>query len=120
MQELIFACGKHFTLYLHQNVEQQKLCFQMSSLQIDNQLSDTHYPVLLSFTCSSRNNPVVQIMTDDKAMYKSRRPAQLAPDISNEPVFYLAVSKWRKKDDALISFEYISFRFLSVQTAYRY
>ncbi|KAG2700491.1 hypothetical protein I3760_06G000100 [Carya illinoinensis] len=86
-QELLFACAKNLTVELLQSLDQQKLSCQISSLQIDNQLRTTPYPVILSF---------------------DREP--LASENSCEPVFYLAVSKWRKKDISLVSFEYISLR----------
>lgn len=87
LQELLFACAKNLTVELLQSLDQQKLSCQISSLQIDNQLRTTSYPVILSF---------------------DREP--LASENSCEPVFYLAVSKWRKKDISLVSFEYISLR----------
>lgn len=95
LQELLFACAKNLTVELLQSLDQQKLSCQISSLQIDNQLRTTPYPVILSF---------------------DREP--LASENSCEPVFYLAVSKWRKKDISLVSFEYISLRLHFLKLVY--
>ncbi|KAM3684567.1 hypothetical protein ACJW31_11G053600 [Castanea mollissima] len=110
-QELLFACLKNLTIDLLQSLDQQKLSIQISSLQIDNQLRTTPYPVMLSFDHEYRYSSASQIRTKDKsAKTRSERFLPMASDNSCEPVFYLAVSKWRKKDISLVSFEYISLR----------
>ncbi|XP_065855428.1 uncharacterized protein [Euphorbia lathyris] len=95
-QELLFACANDVALDLLQSLDQQKLSFQMSSLQIDNQLRATPYPVVLSFNPEYRKNAASQRVKDDVAKVKS------------EPVVYLAISTWKKKDASLVSFEYIN------------
>lgn len=113
LQELLFACLKNLTIDLLQSLDQQKLSIQISSLQIDNQLRTTPYPVMLSFDHEYRYSSASQIRTKDKsAKTRSERFLPMASDNSCEPVFYLAVSKWRKKDISLVSFEYISLRCL--------
>ena len=97
LQELLFACAKNITVELLQSLDQQKLSFQVSSLQIDNQLRSSPYPVMLSFDREYRSNP-------------AERKLQRSSDSSFEPAIYIAVSKWRKKDISLVSFEYIQFR----------
>ncbi|VVA31867.1 PREDICTED: vacuolar [Prunus dulcis] len=109
-QELLFACAKNITIDLVQSLDQQKLSFQMTSLQIDNQLRSSPYPVILSFDRDYKSNPIGHVNKDDVTKQRSERKLQRTSHSSFEPVFYLAVSKWRKKDVSLVSFEYISLR----------
>ncbi|XP_059429987.1 uncharacterized protein LOC132163636 isoform X3 [Corylus avellana] len=110
-QELLFACVKNLTIDLLRSLDQQKFSFQISSLQIDNQLRTTSYPVILSFDHEYRSTLAGQIRTyDNSAKARNERLLPMASDNSCEPVFYLAVSNWRKKDISLVSFEYISLR----------
>ena len=97
LQELVFACAKNVTFDLLQSLDQQKLSLQVSSLQIDNQLRSSPYPVILSFDRAYKSNPAERIL-------------QRTSECSYEPVFYIAVSKWKKKDIPLVSFEYIILR----------
>lgn len=101
-KELLFACARNITIDLLQSLDQQKLAFQISSLQIDNQLHNTPYPVILSFDQEYRNKPVGQMRAKDEASKTT--------DNSGEPVLYLAAAKWRNKDTSLVSFEYIILR----------
>lgn len=113
LQELLFACAKNITIDLLQSLDQQKLFFQISSLQIDNQLRSTPYPVMLSFDREYKGSPSSLIRAkDDGRKPRSERIFQISFDSSFEPVFNLAVSKWRKKDISLVSFQYISLRCL--------
>lgn len=93
---------------LLQSMDHQKLSCRISSLQIDNQLHSTPYPVILSFNSDYRSNQVGQIMKDDG---KAEKGLPISSDSSFQPVFYLAVALWRKKDVSLVSFEYINLRF---------
>lgn len=113
LQELLFACVKNLTIDLLRSLDQQKFSFQISSLQIDNQLRTTPYPIILSFDHEHRSTLAGQIRTyDNSAKARNERLLPMASDNSCEPVFYLAVSNWRKKDISLVSFEYISLRCL--------
>ena len=94
-------------------MDQQKLSFQISYLQIDNQLHRTPYPVILSFNHETRNNPAGHRTKDGGQKSKSEM-LHVTSDISCEPVFYLSLAKWRKKDVALVSFEHISLRYIWV------
>ncbi|KAE8077724.1 hypothetical protein FH972_016258 [Carpinus fangiana] len=110
-QELLFACVKNLTIDLLRSLDQQKFSFQISSLQIDNQLRTTPYPIILSFDHEYRSTLAGQIRTyDNSAKARNEKLLPMASDNSCEPVFYLAVSNWRKKDISLVSFEYISLR----------
>lgn len=82
----------------------------MTSLQIDNQLRSSPYPVILSFDRDYKSSPIGHVNKDDVTKQRSEKKLQRTSHSSFEPVFYLAVSKWRKKDVSLVSFEYISLR----------
>ncbi|KAK6918056.1 Vacuolar protein sorting-associated protein 13, DH-like domain [Dillenia turbinata] len=109
-QELLFACARNTALDLLQDVDQQKLSFQISSLQIDNQLRGALYPVILSFDHEPRSKSIVTRKRDDSADIESGNEIQEIPHSSCEPVLCLAVAKWRNRDTSLVSFEYLSFR----------
>lgn len=113
LQELLFACAKNITVDLLQSLDQQKLFFQISSLQIDNQLRFSPCPVMLSFDREYKGSPssLIGAKDDDRKPIRERI-LQITVDSSFEPVFNLAVSKWRKKDISLVSFQYISLRCL--------
>eukprot|EP00268_Persea_americana_P023609 TRINITY_DN23168_c0_g2_i2.p1 TRINITY_DN23168_c0_g2~~TRINITY_DN23168_c0_g2_i2.p1 ORF type:complete len:2954 (+),score=526.87 TRINITY_DN23168_c0_g2_i2:1710-10571(+) len=92
-QELVFVCSKETKIVILQSLDQQKFSFQMSSLQIDNQLRNTPYPVILSF--------------------EDNRNETISPTTSKcvcEPIFHLYGAKWRKSESSLVSFEYINIR----------
>ncbi|MCL7024846.1 hypothetical protein MKW94_022445 [Papaver nudicaule] len=111
-QELLFACAKDTKIDILQSVDQQNFSFQISSLQIDNQLHNTPYPVILSFDRDYGSNSTGWIKNKDRSSkIKEENGAQASTsDISCEPIFYLAAAKWRNKDISLVSFEYISLR----------
>ena len=88
-----------------QGLEQQQFCLQILYLQIDNQLQHTPYPVVLSFNTENKGQPANQLKMIDDPLKSS------ATDKSCEPVFYLAIAKWRNKDIAVVSFECISLRY---------
>nr|XP_011467498.1 PREDICTED: uncharacterized protein LOC101298156 [Fragaria vesca subsp. vesca] len=111
-QELLFICAKNITADLVQSLDQQKLSFQIESLQIDNQLRSSPYPVMLSFDREYKSNPAGHVIREDD-MKPSERILQ-RPSHNFEPIFCLTVSKWRKKDVSLVSFEYISLRVADV------
>lgn len=94
MQELIFTCARDITVDFTQGVDQQRFSFQITSLQIDNQLTCTPYPVILSFDVSKTITSGVR--TDLES--------------SREPVLSLVVTKWNNRYLSLVSFEYISLR----------
>ncbi|KAI7990467.1 putative vacuolar protein sorting-associated protein 13C [Camellia lanceoleosa] len=110
-QELLFACAKNTRIDVLQSLDRQKFSFQISSLQIDNQLPSTPYPVILSFDREYRTNLVGQRRNrDDNTKTKSESLMQITSDSLCDPVFFLAAAKWRNRDVSLVSFEYISLR----------
>ncbi|KAG9141648.1 hypothetical protein Leryth_015341 [Lithospermum erythrorhizon] len=105
-EELLFACAEGVAIELMQSLEQQKFSLQISYLQIDNQLLNTPYPVILSFNSENKGQLANQIkMIDDPLRISASASGKV-----REPVFYLAIAKWRNKDTAPVSFEYISLR----------
>ena len=115
LQELVFACAKNTRIDLLQSLDQQKFFFQISSFQIDNQLPRTPYPVILSFDCEHRGNPLGQTRNqDDNTKTNGESLVQITSENLCEPVFCLAAAKWRNRDVSLVSFEYISLRCLLI------
>ncbi|XP_056171449.1 uncharacterized protein LOC115688889 isoform X4 [Syzygium oleosum] len=104
-QELLFACAKGIRVHLLQSMDQQKVSLKVLSLQIDNQVRAATYPVILSFNRGYRSS---SSNYDDGA--QKNENSQLHSDNPCKSVIHLAVSKWRKKDLSLISFEYITLR----------
>ncbi|KAL7090722.1 hypothetical protein ACP275_12G059000 [Erythranthe tilingii] len=100
-EELLFACAKHMKINFVQSLDQQQFSLQIASLQIDNQLRTTPYPVILSF---NRGNKGI-----DSALI-GRSMSQISSSNMYEPVFSLAVAKWRNSDRSLVSFESIILR----------
>lgn len=110
-QELLFACARNTMVDLVQSLDQQKFSLKIFALQIDNQLPSTPYPVILSFDHEHKQIPTSQIrVKDDSLRVKGERMKQFVSDCSCEPVFALGAAKWRNKDRALLSFEYINLR----------
>ncbi|KAF5748859.1 putative vacuolar protein sorting-associated protein 13B-like isoform X3 [Tripterygium wilfordii] len=114
-KELVFACAQNITVDLLQSMDQQKIYFQISSLQIDNQLPTTPYPVILSFDHDHRSNLAGHRARDGHTKFKSEVIPQITCDNSCEPVFNLAVAIWRKKDSSLFSFQYIRLRVANIR-----
>ncbi|KAL2484980.1 Protein of unknown function (DUF1162) [Abeliophyllum distichum] len=106
-EELLFACAKNMKVNFVQSLDRQQFSLQVSSLQIDNQLNITPYPVILSFDHGNKGNLVNQVKyKEDSIKMASGSMTQIA---YHEPVFSLAVAKWRNKD-SLVSFEHMSLR----------
>ncbi|XP_020578400.1 uncharacterized protein LOC110023361 isoform X2 [Phalaenopsis equestris] len=111
-QELIFACARDTTVVLMQNSEQQKILTQILSLQIDNQLSDTPYPIVVSFDNEFRERSLNHSKNQENWLHSQLDST--SSYVTNEPVLYFSAAKWRKSDVSLISFEYITFRLASL------
>lgn len=97
-------------LDLSQSVDQQKLSFQISSLQIDNPLRNSSYPVILSFNHDHRGIPPDWGIKNNKAIHLSETVQQVRGN-NRDAVVYIGLAKWRKKDVSLVSFEYINIRY---------
>ncbi|KFK27746.1 hypothetical protein AALP_AA8G423700 [Arabis alpina] len=108
-QELVYACASNVVLELNQSVDQQKLSFQISSLQIDNPLHNSSYPVILLFNHNDRGIPPDWGIKDNKARFLSEIVQQVRSN-THDAVLYIGLAKWRKKDVSLVSFEYINLR----------
>ncbi|CAK9168285.1 unnamed protein product [Ilex paraguariensis] len=112
--ELLFACAKNTMIDLVQSMHQQKFSFQISSLQIDNQLHNTPYPVIMSFNQEHKSSSVGLMKTkENTTKMKSESVTQIRTEC--EPVLSLAAAMWRNKDVSLVSFEYIILRVADVR-----
>lgn len=110
MQELVYACASNVVLDLNQSVDQQKLSFQISSLQIDNPLHNSSYPVILSFNHDHRGIAPDWGIKDNKTRSLSETVQQVRSH-TRDAVVDIGLAKWRKKDVSLVSFEYINIRY---------
>ncbi|ESQ32011.1 hypothetical protein EUTSA_v10003500mg [Eutrema salsugineum] len=108
-QELVYACASNVVVDLKQSVDQQKLSFQISSLQIDNPLHNSSYPVILSFNRDHRGIPPDWDIKDNKVRLLNETVQQVMSN-TRDAVLYIDLAKWRKKDVSLVSFEYINIR----------
>lgn len=113
-KELIFACAKETTVVLMQSLDQQKISLKTLSLQIDNQLSDTPYPILLSF--DKENRGLATNILRNWENKNSHKESTL--DSAVEPVFYFAAARWRNMDKSLVSFEHIDVGYEMVFSVY--
>ncbi|KAL3830664.1 hypothetical protein ACJIZ3_019466 [Penstemon smallii] len=110
-EELLFACCKNTKVKFVQSLDQQQFSLQIASFQIDNQLRTTPYPVLLSFNHGNKGNVLNQMkFKDNSRKVMNGDMPQVPPSNLHEPVFSLAISKWRNNDTSLVSFESISLR----------
>ena len=92
-------------------MERQIFYFQISSLQIDNQLRGTPYPVVLSFDEDFKGSLVNHVRNKEGGTKtKIESMMSYAVGVSSEPKICLKVSKWRNKETMLVSFEYIILR----------
>ncbi|XP_042498014.1 uncharacterized protein LOC122076662 [Macadamia integrifolia] len=115
-QELLFVCAKDTKIDVLQSVDQQKFSFQICSLQIDNQLHDTPYPVILSSDHARMGNSANQVKNkDDSSKVKNGNVIHVVSDNSCAPMLCLSAAKWRTKEISLVSFEYISLRLAALR-----
>lgn len=115
LQELVFACAKEITVVVMQSLDQQKISFKILSLQIDNQLPDTPYPIMLSFDNEHRGRSMNFLKNkENKLRFQNENISTSPCEGSLEPIFYLAAAKWRNTDTSLVSFEYINLGYLLI------
>ncbi|KAL5715325.1 hypothetical protein ACHQM5_017158 [Ranunculus cassubicifolius] len=115
-QELLFASAIDTRIDVVQNVQQQKFSFQISSLQVDNQLHNTAYPVLLSLDHDYAGNITGQMKTkDDNIKMKNEAVLGFSSEKSVQPQFSLSAVKWRNKEISFVSFEYIILRLAALR-----
>lgn len=80
----------------------------------------TPYPVILSFNQESRSYLTAHRTSDDIAKSKGEKVMQTACESSCEPVLYLSLAKWKKKDISLVSFQHINLRYPFELTCFNY
>uniref|UniRef100_A0A0E0LQM8 C2 domain-containing protein n=1 Tax=Oryza punctata TaxID=4537 RepID=A0A0E0LQM8_ORYPU len=101
-QELLFASARETTIVAMQSLDQQQITIEMQSMQIDNQFSDSPYPVMLSFEGSHKGK--------NMNFFKSRDTKVRSPNenSSPEPILRLAAAKWRSNDAPFVSYQCIN------------
>lgn len=108
---MLFACAKNTKVNFVQSLDQQLFSLQVESLQIDNQLHTTPYPVILSFNRGNKGSSLNPMkLKDNSAKLMSGSISQIASLNLHEPVFSLAIAKWRNTDASMVSFESINLR----------
>ncbi|PIA27436.1 hypothetical protein AQUCO_07800051v1 [Aquilegia coerulea] len=116
LEELLFASANDTRIDLLQSVDQQKISFQISSLQVDNQLHNTPYLVILFVDHDYGGNSASQMKNkDDNTKMKNESVLHIASDRSRQPMFFLSAVKWRNKDISLVFFEYIILRLAALR-----
>lgn len=104
---------KDLKTHLLQSLDWQRLFFEISFLQVDNQLRSTPYPVMLSFDKEYKSSEADKMKYIDDVARQVEKISQMdCFNNSSDPVFFLAISKWRKKDISFVSFEYIKLRYM--------
>ncbi|XP_073012455.1 intermembrane lipid transfer protein VPS13 isoform X2 [Typha latifolia] len=106
-QELLFVCAKEASIVATQSLDQQKISFQILSLQIDNQFSDTPYPILLSFDNEVGRSLNFLRSKENKLRLQSDNLNHYASDSTSRPVIHIAATRWRTRDTQLVSYKYI-------------
>ncbi|KAF5181027.1 Vacuolar protein sorting-associated protein [Thalictrum thalictroides] len=115
-QELLFASANDTRIDLLQSVDQQKISFQISSLQVDNQLHNTPYPVILFVDHDFGGNSASQMKNkDDNTKMKNESVLHIVSEKSHQPMFFLSAVKWRNKDISLAFFEYVILRLAALR-----
>lgn len=105
-QELLFASAKDMTIVAMQSLDQQRFTIDIQSMQIDNQFSDSPYPVTLSFEGGHKGKPVnflKGIDTKLKPLNESK-----GSSYTLEPVLQFAAVKWRTRDASFVSYQRIN------------
>uniref|UniRef100_A0A1D1Z4D3 Putative vacuolar protein sorting-associated protein 13A n=1 Tax=Anthurium amnicola TaxID=1678845 RepID=A0A1D1Z4D3_9ARAE len=112
-QELIYAYAKETKVIIMQSSDKQKISLQIHSLQIDNQLPNAPYPILLSFD-HVRQGPQgssPNLRNQDNVLGTQKEDATPADcDCIFESNIYFAACKWRKRESSFVSYEYINLR----------
>ncbi|KAL9665135.1 hypothetical protein QQ045_020546 [Rhodiola kirilowii] len=101
-QELLFLSAGNISMNVVQSINQQNLSFQISSLQIDNQLRTTPYPVVLSFDQEFKNYAGGNLVTKEHCIGES------GDSVFCQPVLYFAMAKWRSNDIGLVSVQRVN------------
>ncbi|PKA51468.1 hypothetical protein AXF42_Ash002833 [Apostasia shenzhenica] len=109
-QELIFASARESTVVFMHSTEQQRISTQILSLQIDNQLSDTPYPIMVSFDNDSRGKSLKLSKRKENRLHFQQDTTSTSNSVTFEPIFHFAAAKWTKPDVSLVSFQYITLR----------
>lgn len=104
----MFASAKDMTFVAMQSLDQQRITVEIPSMQIDNQFSDSPYPVMLSFEGSHKGKSINFLKSKDiklKSLNESRSSN------TPEPVLRFAAVKWRTRDTSFLSYQRINIRY---------
>ncbi|CAM0910801.1 unnamed protein product [Alopecurus aequalis] len=105
-QELLFASAKDMTFVAMQSLDQQRFTIDIQNMQIDNQVSDSPYPVTLSFEGSHKGKSVNFFKGKDTKL-KSLNEGKSSSN-TLEPVIRFAAVKWRTRDASFVSYQRIN------------
>uniref|UniRef100_A0ACD5WZJ8 Uncharacterized protein n=1 Tax=Avena sativa TaxID=4498 RepID=A0ACD5WZJ8_AVESA len=105
-QELLFASAKDMTIVAMQSLHQQRFTVDIQSMQIDNQFSDSPYPVTLSFEGGHKGKSVNFLKGIDTKL-KSLNEGKSSSN-TLEPVMQFAAVKWRTRDASFVSYQRIN------------
>lgn len=98
--------------YGNADADQQKVSFQILALQIDNQLSNSPYPIVLSFDNDHKGRLTNFLKNKEHALrIQIENTSPSTSECLNESVFYFTAAKWRNADASLVSFKYINLRY---------
>ncbi|VAI76308.1 unnamed protein product [Triticum turgidum subsp. durum] len=104
-QELLFASAKDMTFVAMQSLDQQRITVEIPSMQIDNQFSDSPYPVMLSFEGSHKGKSINFLKSKDT---KQKSLSESKSSNTLEPVLRFAAVKWRTRDTSFLSYQRIN------------
>ena len=97
------------TIVAMQSLDQQRFMIDIQNMQIDNQVSDSPYPVTLSFEGSHKGKSVNLFKGKDTKL-KSLNESKSSSN-TLEPVLRFAAVKWRTRDASFVSYQRISIRY---------
>ncbi|ONK64446.1 uncharacterized protein A4U43_C07F26050 [Asparagus officinalis] len=109
-QELVFACARETVITVMQSLGQQKVSFQILTLQIDSQFPDSLYPIILSFDNEHRGRSANFMKNMEHTLRMQNENASPTSENTNESALHFTAVKWRNTDASLFSFKYIHLR----------
>jgi hypothetical protein len=105
----LFASAKDMTIVAMQSLDQQRFTVDIQSMQIDNQFSDSPYPVTLSFEEIHKGKSVNFLKGIDTKLKPQNESKSSSSTL--EPVLQFAAVKWRTRDASFVSYQRINIRY---------
>ncbi|KAL5726588.1 hypothetical protein ACHQM5_009620 [Ranunculus cassubicifolius] len=106
-EELLFASAKGIKIDLLQSVETLNMSFQISSLQVDNQLNNSTYPVILYLGHNLGSTSAFRKKNKDNITH-------ISSEGSCQPVFFFSAKRLRNTEASSEYFEYIVMRLADI------